>query len=73
MAIDHTNKGRRKTDLMAFLSDEVKRYKAEILPLIPDEDADTETSDNSYMEFDETKNEFLESLWDVISQHFDDK
>ena len=34
-----------------------------------------EMSDNDEFEtlYDAAKNEFLESLWDVISQHFDDK
>ena len=68
--IDHTNKGRRKTDLLAFLSDEHKRYCAEILPLHPDTE---HGSDNGFEIFDIAKEDFLESLWDVICQHFDDK
>jgi len=68
--IDHTNKGKRQSDLMAFLADEYKRYNAEILPLYPDVE---HGSDNGYEQYDADKNEFLENLWDTIQQHFDDK
>lgn len=52
--------------LLAFLADEHKRFNAEIVPLIPADELD------DFQEYDEAKNEFLESLWDVIQQHFDD-
>ena len=52
--------------LLAFLADEHKRYLAEIMPLHPG------NVDISFYEYDAAKNEFLESLWDAISQHFDD-
>ena len=68
---------RRKTDLLAFLQAEHKRYRTEILPQHPDADGDGDMSDemfcNEYQNFDDQKNEFLESLWDVISQHFADE
>lgn len=72
--IDHTNKGRRSADLIEFLQAEYKRYRTEILPLHPDNRKSTcgEMIDAQFQEYDTDKNEFLESLWDVISQHFDD-
>jgi len=61
-----SGKHRRKEDLLAFLSDEHKRYRAEILPLYPD-DSDICNIIGDYEEYDDAKNEFLESLCDVIS------
>lgn len=60
------DKARRKEDLLAFLAEQAKHYKAEILPQYPTEEMD------SFEEFDMAKNEFLESLWDVVKQYFDD-
>ena len=59
---------KRKSDLLEFLEEEYKRYRTEILHLHPDEPE----SDNDFVTFDMAKNEFLESLWDVIHQHFAD-
>lgn len=59
-----TGKFRRQGDLMKFLQDEYKRYP-KVLPLYPSDDEDFEA-------YDDAKTDFLESLWDVISQHFDD-
>ncbi len=71
----HTNKptqgkSRRASDLLAFLAEEHKRYRTEIEPMIPVDGSDY---DSRLEDFDDAKNEFLESLWDVISQHFDDR
>lgn len=60
-------KFRRQSDLMTFLAKAYRRYNAEILPLSP------YVINISPYEFDEAKSGFLESLWDVISQHFKDK
>lgn len=69
--INETGKpnGRRQEDLLAFLADEHKRYRAEILPLHPDVDEDC----SCFSQYDIDKSDFLEALWDVISQHFDDR
>lgn len=52
-------------DLLAHLSEQAEYYKAEILPLFQD-------SDDGFERYDALKNEFLENLWDVIYQHFED-
>lgn len=64
---------RRKTDsdLMAGLREEYERYRTEIEPLYPSDNPDDD-SYGAYDQYDAEKNEFLESLWDVISQHFAD-
>ena len=58
-------------DLLEHLKEECVRYKAEILPLYPAYGQRSEFAD-SFENFDEAKNEFLESLWDVIYQYFTD-
>lgn len=63
-----TGKFRRQADLMSFLADEFKSYQAKIQPLYPANLPD----DIDYREYDKAKTEFLESLWDVISQHFEE-
>lgn len=66
-----SNEKRRKEDLLAHLLEQAKEYKANVLPLYPsDDEPDSVTTD--FSEFDEAKNELLESLWDVIYQHFSD-
>lgn len=62
---------RRQDDLFAFLVEQAKHYKAEILPLYP---ADDEHFDTTYdfLTYDEAKTDFLDSLWDVILQHLTD-
>lgn len=56
---DLSNEPRRRVDdLLAHLLEQAKEYKANVLPLYPSDD------------FDEAKNELLESVWDVIYQHF---
>jgi hypothetical protein len=69
--IDHKSKGRRKSDFMAGLKLEYDRYRTEILPLYPSDKEQAENAD-SYEKFDIAKEDFLEALWDVISQYFDD-
>ena len=70
--------GRRKddADLIPFLADEFKRYNTQIRPLHPDNRESKSTCgeiiDDQFQEFDIAKEDFLESLWDVISQHFED-
>lgn len=55
--------------LLAHIAEQVQEYKENILLLYPDfEHGD----DNGFEVFDSEKNEFLENLWDVIMQHFDD-
>ena len=66
-----SGKHRRGDDLLAFLADEHKRYMAEIQTLAPSP-AIWQDFNVKEQEFDEAKNEFLESLWDVIQQHFED-
>lgn len=51
--------------LLPFLKEQYDDYQKNILP------HDDLSSDNE-ADFDDAKNEFLESLWDVINQHFDD-
>jgi hypothetical protein len=58
----------KRQDLLDFLASEHKRYNTEIQPLYPNENGDCD-----YTVFDESKTDFLEDLWDVISQHFDDE
>lgn len=59
--------------LLAFLADEHKRYDADIKPLMPNfSDVGIDDAEDDYRTFDDARNEFLESLWDVIGQHFDD-
>lgn len=62
--------------LLDFLQTSYNEYQKNILPLMPDNvdaaDFDNYDIDEGYRTFDEVKNEFLESLWDVISQHFAD-
>lgn len=59
--------------LLNFLQEQYKHYQSEVLPLMPDFGViGVEDAEDDYMMFDGLKNEFLESLWDVISQHFDD-
>lgn len=50
------------TKLLDFLKTEYSDYKENILPLF------ASAEDMA----DVAKNDFLENLWDVISQHFDD-
>lgn len=53
--------------LLAFLAEQAKEYKANVMPLYP--------SDSVLMDFepyDVAKNSFFESLWDAVQQHFDD-
>lgn len=54
-------------NLLAFLADECKRYKAEIMPMYPTDEMD------DCQEFDWAKSEFLDDLWDTIYQHFTDE
>lgn len=54
-------------ELIAYLAEEAKEYKENILPLL---DAKNNFENPDFVEFDEAKNEFLESLWDVIYQTF---
>lgn len=56
--------------LLESLKASYNEYKKDVLPLVPDLYSDHE--DDEYRTFDEAKNDFLESLWDVIQQHFDD-
>lgn len=56
------------TKLLNFLKEQYTEYQENVLPLTPDGSSD----DDDYRTFDEAKNEFLESLWDVVQQHFDD-
>lgn len=53
--------------LVPFLAEQWKYCRKHILSLVPNLYAD-----DDYEKFDAAKDEFLESLWDVISQHFDD-
>jgi len=53
--------------LLAYIKEQVRHYRAEILPLYPSSDDESDSGP-----FDEAKNEFLESLWDIVCQHFDD-
>jgi hypothetical protein len=62
--IEHIAEPSDNQKLLAFLADEYNRYHTEIVPLLSDA--------NDFESFDEAKNEFLESLWDVVSQHFAD-
>ena len=57
--------------LVPFLAEQYKHYQKTILPFCS---GFTGTSDNEteFSDYDNLKNDFLESLWDVISQHFDD-
>jgi hypothetical protein len=67
--IDHTNKGRRDDDLLSDLLDKCKHYQEQILPLrcgLPGSNAD-----ENFTLYDETYNEFLESMHARISQHFE--
>lgn len=54
--------------LLAFLQEQYAEYQDNILPIC----SQSSQSDDAGYEFDDAKNEFLESLWDVIKQHFDD-
>lgn len=59
--------------LLDFLQTSYNEYQADVLPLVPDlYETNADESADEYEAFDLAKNEFLESLWDVISQHFDD-
>lgn len=70
-----TGNARRKADLYDRLAAEYKRFGAEIASLHPGnrESVSGQQEDYQFQEYDNKKNEFLESLWDVISQHFDDQ
>ena len=57
--------------LLAGLQESYNEYCKDILPLHPDNTGNDNYNDD-YEAYDTAKNEFLESLWDVIQQHFDD-
>lgn len=68
---------RINTDLLVcHLREQAREYKENILPLHPDNPAlrfgHPDEIDDSFETYDSEKNEFLESLWDVIYQHFTD-
>lgn len=69
---NETGQARRQDNLLAFLADEHKRYMAEIQTLAPSP-AEWRHYHSKEQEFDDARKEFLESLWDVIEQHFDDQ
>lgn len=52
--------------LIPFLVEQAEHYRAEILPLYPS----PPHSLCDFESFDLARNEFLESLWDVIQEHF---
>ncbi len=63
--------------LVCHLREQAREYKANILPLHPD-NPDSRFGhpyeiDDSFETFDSAKNEFLENVWDVIYQHFVDE
>ena len=58
--------------LLDFLQTSYNEYKADVLPLCPAPN-EWKHFHHKEQEFDHAKNEFLESLWDVIRQHFDDQ
>lgn len=64
-------------DLLIHIAEQVAEYKENILPLHPDSIAKSlggdvpDYQENWYLQkFDDAKNEFLESLWDVILGHY---
>lgn len=56
--------------LICHLREQAQKYKENILPLYPNDSYLVATQ--NHIDFDEAKYEFLESLWDVIYQHFTD-
>jgi len=54
----------KQKQLLDFLQTEHKRYNETILPLYP-------KSLDDFIDFDHAKSEFLENLWDTISEHFE--
>lgn len=60
--IENLCKPPESAKLLAFLKEQYEHYHAEVLPFYA---VNEDMADNA-------KNEFLESLWDVINQHFDD-
>lgn len=60
----------KNTKLLDFLQTEFKNYQKNVLPLHPDNPAKSDAMDEDYEAFDNAKNNFLESLWDVITEHF---
>lgn len=60
---DNVDKPTEAVKLLEFLAEQYKEYQENILPFY------AESEDLA----DAAKDEFLESLWDVIQQHFDDQ
>ncbi len=59
--------------LVAHLREQDEHYRTVIQPLYPDTETYPDDGSDNFEDFDAARNEFLESLWDVVGQHFADE